>query len=392
MNLALVSNEVQEYLDKNKNTPIHNFVLSGSPFLEISIQELAQQLEGRRKAVSKLPTWYSSKNIMYPPKLNLEQTSSEKTARYKASLISGDTLLDGTGGFGIDSYFFSKTTKDVTHVEMNAELSVIAEHNFKQLGKTIKCVNTDVIECLKLNSFEFDVIYLDPARSSSSKGKVFMLEDCLPNVPANLDLLLSRCNDIWIKTAPLLDITAGLRELKNVKEIHIVALKNEVKELLWHLTSIESNGELKIKTTNINPVRNEETSFTISELENASPTFSKPKAFLYEPNAAIMKSGAFKWVSAYFELDKIHEHSHLYTSQMMSDFPGRTFKINQVFPYSKKLKSFFKSTKANVTTRNFPLSVAQIRERHKIKDGGDTYLFFTTDLDNNLIVIDSTKI
>src|SRR5690606_32304395 len=222
--------------------------LSGSPFPEISIQELLEQIQSKNKAEKKLPAWFKTENIYYPSKVSVEQTSSEITAKYKANVISGKTLADLTGGLGVDSFYFSKKFEKVIHFEINPELSEIAKHNFKQLHSHITCINKEGISAIK-DSY-FDVIYLDPSRRNDSKGKVFYLKDCLPNVTEHLDYLLERCAVLMIKTSPMLDISVGMEELRHVKEIQIVAVNNEVKELLWLLDSKEHDS-CKIHTVNI---------------------------------------------------------------------------------------------------------------------------------------------
>ena len=221
MNRSLLHKEVQEFLEENYRKEVSKIVFKGSPFPGVSEQELAVQLTGKKKAEKKLPTWFTTRNIIYPPTLNLEQTSSEKTARYKASLMAGDTIVDVTGGFGIDSYFFSKEFKKVVHCELNEELSEVAAHNFGVLeAKNIESYVGDGIEFLENSSEKFDWIYIDPSRRDDAGGRVFQLSDCLPNVPEHLDLLLKKGDNILIKTSPLLDLKAGLRELR-LSLIHI---------------------------------------------------------------------------------------------------------------------------------------------------------------------------
>ncbi len=394
MNEAIFSKEVQDYLKDNEDAEITGIVLSGSPFENVTAAELAQQLEGRKKAKTKLPIWYSTSAIYYPPKLNIEQTSSQATAQYKASLAKGASLIDITGGLGIDSYFFSKVNNEVIHCELNDEISQIATHNFQFLAaNNIKTVSGDGLDFLKKNTAHFDTIYVDPSRRNESKGKVFILKDCLPNIPEKIDLLLSKTNQLIVKTSPLLDISAGLRELTAVAEIHIVAVNNEVKELLWILKQGVKNLDLVLKTVNILSTGNEVTAANYHEALDSSASFALAKKYLYEPNAALLKSGLFNWIGNSFNLEKLHTNTHLYTSDELIDFPGRRFEIQETLSFNKKnVVDKFGGKKANITTRNFKTSVENIRKKFKIKDGGDDYLFFCSDLNNSAVVIACRKI
>lgn len=386
MNLNILQKETQKFIADNLKTDLTKLILKGSPFNTVSIQELATQITSKKKAEKKLPTWFSTTNIYYPPKLNIEQTSSEITANYKANLISGNTLIDITGGFGVDSFAFSKQLSHITHCEINEDLSVIAAHNYKQLGiTTIDTIAEDGIEHLKNSSHNYDYIFIDPSRRDEHKGKVFLLKDCLPNVPEQLGLLFSKTNTVLIKNSPMLDITSTISELNFVKEIHVVAVDNEVKELLFLL---EKGHDKQIEVTAINLHKTKQQHFKFTWDNTVISEYSEPLAYLYEPNTAILKSGGFHQVSVQFNIPKLHQHSHLYTSSELIEFPGRIFKISMVLPYDKKqLKKLIKGGKANITTRNFPETVSQIRKKTKLKDGGQHYLFFTTDLNNKPIVI-----
>ncbi|MDH7446720.1 THUMP-like domain-containing protein [Aquimarina sp. 2201CG14-23] len=387
MNNNILHTEIQDFIFKksDERTDISKFILSGSPYDDITVQELAQQISGRLKAKDKLSLWHQTKGIFYPPTLNLEQTSSEATAVYKSTLVSGNTLIDLTGGFGIDDYFFSKNINQVIHCEMNEELSKIATHNFKVLDADITCICGDGLQTLK-KSDTIDWIYIDPSRRHNSKGKVFFLEDCLPDVPSNLDMLFSKSNHILIKTSPLLDIHSGLKSLQFVKEIHIVAVNNEVKELLWVLEK-ETKKPTIAHTINLVKGKTIRFSFELLKENDSNVALSQPKKYIYEPNAAIMKSGGFYSIAKAYELQKIHEHSHLYTSNQKIEFPGRSFEVLTVLPYQRQILKKEKIIKANITTRNFPETVSEIRKKLKIKDGGDIYLFFTTNLTNEKIVL-----
>ncbi|MAW95581.1 MULTISPECIES: class I SAM-dependent methyltransferase [unclassified Leeuwenhoekiella] len=393
MNPLLLKPELQKYLRENLNLDTATLALKGSPFDEVSASELAQQLTGLQKSQKKLPSWFKTRGVYYPPKLNLEQTSSEETAAYKAALYKGDFLADLTGGYGVDSLAFSKSFEKVFYCERNHALAQVAQHNFKQLGASeIEVAATDSMDFLNETSAHFDLLYADPSRRHESKGKVFMLADCEPNIPQHLDLLFKKSKRVMVKTSPLLDIQAAVNELKYVAAVHVVALKNEVKELLFIL---EPNANFKNATkfaTNLNSDYTKTVRIDAQEEQDAVALFDEPLTYLYEPNAALMKLGVFNWIAAKYNLYKLAANSHLYTSTVQIDFPGRRFKIKRVLPYSKKLLTKeFKNQKAHITTRNFKESVAQIRSKFRIKDGGDLYLFFTTLENGETIIIECLK-
>ena len=392
MDLLILQHEIQAFINANVGKSISKLALQKNPFPEVNWITILNQIEAKTKAKDKLPNWFSAENIIYPSKISIEQTSSEKTASYKASVVSGDSLIDLTGGFGVDDYYFSKKIKNVAHCEINLELSAVVKHNFEQLNvPNITCYAGDSLDSLNTLNTKWDWIYIDPSRRNDAKGKVFLLKDCLPNVPENLDFYFNNSDAILIKTAPLLDISAGLSELQHVKAIHIIAVENEVKELLWELHTSFS-GNTTIKTINLTKDKSDTFDFVLNE-NSKFPNFSLPQKYLYEPNSAIMKSGGFDEVGSFYNLNKLHKHSHLYTSADLISFPGRIFQIQNSFPYNKtEMKSFLENTQANITTRNFPDSVESIRKKWKIKDGGNLYCFFTTDENNDKIVLICTKI
>ncbi|THV58079.1 class I SAM-dependent methyltransferase [Flagellimonas alvinocaridis] len=392
MNKLILNTGVQSFIEENWNADMMSVLLQKPFFDGVSQKELVEQLEAKKKCKDKLPTWFSTPNIFYPNKLNIEQTSSEQTAGYKSSLVEGKNLLDLTGGFGVDTYFFSKKIDVLFHCEINKQLSEIAQYNFKVLGQSnINCISEDGIHYILNHPKKYDWIYIDPSRRNEHIGKVFLLKDCLPNIPEHLPLLFDHTKNILIKVSPILDLGQGLEELSFVKEIHVVAVNNEVKELLYVLEK-DYTKSVTIKTINL--TRDDEMHFDFGHESEKSCTaeFSNPLTFLYEPNAAILKSGGFKVVGHHYQVKKLHTHSHLYTSENLVEFPGRRFVIKEVLPYSKKTMKRMAQTKANITTRNFPLSVAELRKKHKIKDGGETYLFFSTDLTNSLVCIVCRKV
>lgn len=391
MKNSLLQPEVQKFISEALCKDIISLALQKNPFPELAYTDILQQVESKQRAKTKLPTWYATELLLYPSKLSIEQTSSEACASYKASLCSGNRLIDLTGGFGIDCYYFSKQFKEVVHCEQQPELSEIVSHNFKVLqANNITCITTDSSVYLEENQTQWDCIYVDPARRNQSKEKVFFLRDCTPNVPDLLETYFKYTNTILVKTAPLLDITAGLSELNNVKEIHIVALENEVKELLWILDK-NYTGAIDLVATNIQ--KNKVDTVRVPIEDASHNTYSEPQKYLYEPNAALMKTGKFNFISHHFKLKKLQQHTQLYTSQELVDFPGRKFEIITALPFNKQhIKSHLSTFKGNITTRNFPMKVEEIRKKWKLKDGGENYLFLTTDLFENKIMLFCKKI
>ena len=392
MDTSLLHPEIQKYINSQLGVDVAKLALQKNPFPDTNWISILNQIAAKTKVKDKLPTYFSFENIIYPNKVSVEQTSSEKTALYKSKIVFGDTLIDLTGGFGVDCFYYSMRIKKVIHCEIDTELSAIVSHNFKQFGiENVKCIAGDGFEILSNLNEKLDWIYIDPSRRNDQKGKVFMLKDCLPNVPELLSFYFSKADNILIKTAPILDISAGLTELTNVKCLHIIAVDNEVKELLWEL-NIDFIGNPEIKTINIVNQKLETFNFELNSTIEL-PFYELPNKYLYEPNSAIMKSGGFDEIGIQYSLSKLHSHSHLYTSDERIDFPGRTFEIKKVFSYSKQeMKTNLENTKANITTRNFPDSVDDIRKKWKINDGGSTYCFFTTDLNNDKIVLLCSKI
>lgn len=392
MNLeSLLQPEIQDFINKNLNEDSTKLALKKNPFPEVNYSVLINQIIAKKKAKDKLPTWFLSENIIYPEKISIEQTSSEITANYKASLVSGKKLIDCTGGFGIDDYYFSKHFKSVIHCELNSDLSQIVNHNFKNLKATnIECYQGDSTEILNQLNQKFDCIYIDPSRRNDAKGKVFMLADCLPNVVALQDSYFQFTDIILIKTAPILDLHAGLLELKKVSEIHIVAVENEVKELLW---KIVKNFNESPEIFAINLEKEKQTITKIESTKSYFVSYSLPKKYLYEPNASLMKSGGFEAVSELFAIGKLHQHSHLYTSDELIDFPGRRFQIEAIVPFQKKeITQHLQGKKMNVSTRNFPIKPEELKKKYKILDGGTVFAFFTTNLKNEKIIVLCTKI
>ncbi|SHH53505.1 THUMP-like domain-containing protein [Winogradskyella jejuensis] len=392
MNPEILNTKVQEFINQNLKTDINKLLLKGIGFEAVDSKQIIEQIEAKKRSEKKLPTWFNTENIYYPNKLNIEQTSSEITGKYKAILVSGESLIDLTGGFGIDAFYFAKQIKHITHCEINTELSKIVTHNYKQLkADNIECLNENGIDALKRIDQQFNWIYIDPSRRDDAKQKVFLLSDCAPNIKTFQGLFLKYAENVMVKTSPLLDLKATLSDLKHVKEIHIVALNNEVKELIWILKR-NFESETLVKTVNIQKETNQTFNFNIDEETESQADYSLPLTYLYEPNVSVLKAGAFNVLSTKLSIPKLHQHSHLYTSEDVVEFPGRRFKIEKKLPFNKKAFAKEKISKANVTTRNFPLSVGDIRKKLKVKDGGNIYLFFTINMKDEKIILVCSKI
>ncbi|KQM69495.1 hypothetical protein ASE74_05770 [Pedobacter sp. Leaf216] len=377
MNNKLLAKTVQDYINANLNADVNQIALAKSIFEGITPGELATQIAAKKKSEKKLPTWFNTENIYYPPLLSIEQTSSEVTAQYKSKLVKGDTLIDITGGFGVDAYYFSKKLKAVTHCEINSELSEIAKHNAKLLKvSNLEFKAEDGIAYLLNNDIHFDTIYVDPARRAE-KGKVFMLKDCTPDIVINLNSLLEKSDRIIVKTAPLLDISAGLQELNYVSEIHIVSVKNECKELLWIIDK-GFNGDTKIVAVTLNADLEKTFSFNFPATPGAVAFIDNLAIgdYLYEPDAALLKSGAFNLIRTTYHLKKLHPQTQLFTSTEINvDFPGRIFKIEAILTTGTLKKQ--ENLKGNVIVRNYPAKPEDLVKKYKIKADQNQFLIFT---------------
>jgi len=348
---------------------------------------LINQIEARQKLAYKNPSWSNNPNLVFPKKLSIEQSSSEITANYKTQIVKGNTLIDLTGGLGIDSFNFSKVFKHVTYTELDETLCLIAERNKTALELTnIDVIHGDSLDILQeLNTF--DLIYVDPARRDQGK-KLVSLQDCFPNVVSSLDLLIQHSNQVLIKASPFLDIRKGVEELRFVKEIHVVSVKNDCKELLFLLENNYKDKPIIFTTNYLSNTKTETLSTSYPDEFNSR--IGEVKEYLYLPNSAIMKAAIFGKLSNSFDLDKLHPNSNVYTSNiMLNNFTGRKFRvINTHPPYKQK----FKGEYLNIITRNFKQKPEEIKKKLKCKDGGARYLFATTNNMNKSIFILCEKI
>lgn len=384
MNQKILSAEVQAYINTHVNDDVNKIALSKPVFEGISTQELAGQIAAKQRCIHKLPTWYHQEGIYYPPLLSIEQCSSEPTATYKANLMVGKDLIDLTAGFGVDSFFFSKKAQKVVSCEIETELSGISAANAKVLGaENITCLAADGLEILQNDTQYFDTIYIDPARRSGS-AKVFKLKDCTPDVTSHLNLFLEKAQRIIIKTAPLLDISAGINELQNVSEIHILSVKNECKELVWIIDK-DAKNETKIVCATLNESQ-KIFSFTLTDLQTKTEiATSTPAGYLYEPDVALLKSGAFNFIGHYFGLQKLHQDSQLYFSdELKSAFLGRIFKIESVLSLNAFKKE--KNLIGNVIVRNFPERAENLVKKYKITSNNDDFILFTKTVEGFIVI------
>jgi 16S rRNA G966 N2-methylase RsmD len=394
----IIQKPVQEFISQNENVEETKIVLAKKEILGVPSYIIAQQIVGRRKAKLKLPTWCKTKGIVYPPSINLEQSSSEATAYFKNTLITAmiaqrKSVADLTGGFGVDSFFFSKIFDQVTYIDSNAELAEIVAHNHHQLqAGNIKYHNQTAEEFLESSTLKFDLIYIDPSRRDENAKKVFRLSETQPNVVALQSTLFELTDFILIKASPLLDIQVAIKELSNIQKVVIVSVTNECKELLLIMKK-DFEGEPTIEAINLTSTGEvkESFSFLLSEERLAEIKFSDPLRYLYEPNSSILKSGAFKLVGNRNGLFKMDKNTHLYTStELVKNFPGRTWIIEKINPTEKELKNLLPDGKANITTRNYPLTPEGLKKKLKLKDGGDQFLIGCSGRQKKFLLLAST--
>lgn len=377
--IKLLNQEIQKYINANLNADLHSLLLKKSPFPEVSIRELVQQIRGRKVAEKKFP-FLNQENIIFPPNLNLEQASSQDTADFKKQFFKGKKFIDLTCGFGIDAYFLSQNFEEITLIEQNTELLDIVKHNWEVLGRKANFINQKLEDFLTNNKEKFDLIYLDPARRDNHNRKVFLLEDLSPNIIEIQEQLSNISTEILIKLSPLIDIQNLVSSLKNIHKIWIIAVKNEVKEVLVYLKKTENKPEIScINLQSTEP----EFHFNLDNEKNCQSEFSAPKKYIYIPNNSVLKSGAFNLVSEKFGLRKLHQNTHIYTSEeKIEHFPGRIFETEEI--NSKAIK---KGEQFNIITKNFPLKPEEIKKKYKIKDGGNQYLIAVKSLSGNHFLV-----
>ena len=431
----------QDFIRQHQDEDVRQLAFLGSKYPEVDMPFALDQIRGRKMARVKLPRWASLEGIIYPPHISMEQCSSESTALYKAELAarllglpassSGTEMkteneiefVDLTGGFGVDfSYIAARLGVKSMYVERQAHLCEAAKENFERLGlKNAIVKNEDGIEVLhsfhpkKKDAASADdslgiiydqplsllktklglkLIFIDPARRDDAGNKVVSLKDCTPDVTVLQEEMLSKADYVIIKLSPMLDWHRAISELSHVREVHIISVNNECKELLLVLSARNMGGNLRIYCVN------DAQSFVCDEMDMESssvkiaPSTLEEMQYLYEPNASLMKAGCFGVLSDRYDARMLSKNSHLFVSQApIEAFPGRSFRIIAISSFNKKeLKRHLSGiTKANIATRNFPLSVAELRKRLKLKDGGETYIFATTLSDESHVLVITEK-
>lgn len=370
---------IQFVQDHLTDDPAH-LLLSYTGKVNFDLRFAVQQIQARQKARAKLPAWCQNPKLIFPPTLALEQASSEDTARFKADLVIGDKLLDLTGGFGVDTYFLAKNFKKAIYLERNQDLKEIASYNFNVLeAEKFETVAADSLAFLKTTSLDFDLIFVDPARRGNHNEKLFKLAECEPDVVENWELLTSKTSEILVKASPMLDLKQAWQEVPAIQKTFVVAVKNEVKEVLLSWKKNDASPLKIIACVNLHPSGNQYFEFDFEEEEDTISQFGNVDKYLIEPNAAILKAGGFKSFGNRFGLKKLHPNSHLFTTaQLPSDIPGRVFEVIQVVSQPKKeLNKLVPDGFVNVITRNYAISTESLKKKYKLKDGGNSFLIGT---------------
>lgn len=394
----ILNEKTWAFVRRHADDDVRKLALQGTRDGEVDLPMALQQIAGWQTARRKLPSWAAVEGIVYPPHLNMEQCSSERTARYKAQIVGrGDIFVDLTGGFGIDFYWLSQGFQQRIYVEQNEALCTLADHNFRQLGHAC------MVKCSTAAAFlqtltHADLIFLDPARRNEHGGRTYGIVDCTPNVLEMLPLLLQKSDRVLLKLSPMLDWQAAVTELQFVSEVHIVSVDNECKELLLLLEPTAeppSVADCPVVCVNNNTVFKTGKQEQGRVLPQVKSGFTSTKTglcfkqnqeplFLYEPNASIMKAGCFFVLEQRFPVSQVAPNSHLFLSaDEIGDFPGRRFHVQAVSSLNKKELSstLAQLGRANISVRNFPMTADQLRKKLRLKDGGDIYIFATTTAD-----------
>jgi hypothetical protein len=375
------------YVRQHADDDVRQLALRGSKDPEVDMLAALQQIAGLQAARRKLPTWAACDEILYPPHLNMEQCSSEPTARYKARMVGSlqhtapTTLIDLTGGFGIDFSLMASLFDEAVYVERQEELCQLAQHNFQALGVKAAVVCGDSVAYLHEQVSHASVIFVDPARRDAHGARTYGISDCTPDVLSLRDELLEKADYVLLKLSPMLDWRKAVKDLGEqwVRQVHIVSVEGECKELLL-LLSKQGVG-FRLCCVNDQELFEVHEGGTVSDGSSVAEAEPVVGSYLYEPNASIMKAGCFSEVAARFSVRQLAQNSHLFVSDhWVGDFPGRKFHIEAVSSMNKNdlREKVLPLKQANITVRNFPLSVADLRKRLKLSEGGSHYIFATT--------------
>ena len=372
-------NEItKQFIRENLNADVPTLALKKAP-VGTDVSLALRQIEARQLLRKKVPTWSENEDLLFPVHLSIEQCSSEASAQYKASLLQGHSFADLTGGLGVDTYFISQHFQQADYVERQAELCDLARHNYDVLKANVNVWNETAEDYLS-HCEPKDCIFVDPARRDAYGRKTISISDCTPDVIELQEKLFQKAERVMVKLSPMLDISKAMEELHHVKEVHVVAVANECKELDF-IMERDYQGETQFVCVNLLTSQPELRFIQEAEQDCPAKIADAVLNYLYEPNPAVMKAGCFKLLTEHFDVFKLHKNSNLYTSEhLISDFPGRIFEVEAWAPYNKKVKQAMLSDveQASIAVRNFPLSVAELRKALKIGDGDATYLFATT--------------
>ena len=396
--VKMMNEATREFVREHRDDDVRLLALRGSKDPEVDLGFALQQIDGRRRAQEKLPSWAAVEGIVWPPHLSMEQCSSEQTARYKAEVAgSGGVFVDLTAGFGVDAAFISQGFQKAVAVELQAELCAISSENFKLLGlHQIEVVNDNGVDYLHRME-PADLVFIDPARRDEHGGRTYGIADCTPNVLDFIDELLEKAQRVMIKLSPMLDWRKAVEDIgwQYVSVVHIVSVANECKELLlemkgWKGEKVkkaigEKAKEMKVVCVNLLSDGSRECFEFDADVPSPNKSFHLltllPFHFLYSPNASVMKAGCYNLLAERFGATPLHQNSHLFVSDKeIPDFPGRGFVIERTTSMNKRdlKESLAGITQANIAVRNFPISAEELRRRLKLRDGGDIYIFATT--------------
>lgn len=394
-------NEVTwQYISGHASDDVAQLALHPSKDPQVDMSVALQQIAGRQKAKEKLPEWYATEGILYPKKISMEQCSSSQTAEYKASLVEGESFADFSGGFGVDTIALARKFDKGWYVEPQEELCDLFQHNCKVLDiNNVNIINGPMEENLAA-IVSVDTIYLDPSRRDVHGRKVVALNDCVPNLLEWKSALLERCNTLMVKLSPMIDIFQTLRDLPETYAVHVVAVEGECKEVVFLLTRRDapwhvSTTDPTIVAVDINKIATTRIVTTLQTERTTPPRIATELgAYLYEPNAAVMKAGIFNALSQQFQIAKLAKNTNLFTAdELHEDFPGRIFRIEAVHEFHprKTAKELSHLANASIAVRNFPLSAEELRKTLKIKNGNACYLFGCTLWDGKKIILQTQK-